>query len=281
MAVKLAVSSIAWQQNQEEAIAKLLRQHDVKQVEIAPTKVWGSDIKINPQLVSDSDIKEYIDFWKEYGITPIAMQSMLFLRPDLQLFDDSKTDETVDYLKKFIVLAGRLGVRRMVFGSPKNRLRDDNKSIEAHMALAVEIFSDLGRTALNEGVVFCIEPNPEAYGCNFIVNAKEGRDLVNRVNSDGFGLHLDAAGMTLAGDNPYDEIIASASVLQHFHVSEPYLNPVKDDSNVKHNDIVRALEKIDYKKTISIEMKPSVDDARNSVNVATAIQYARNAYRVS
>ena len=281
MEARLAVSSIAWQQNQEEAIAKLLRQHDVKQVEIAPTKVWGSDIKINPQLVSDSDIKEYIDFWKEYGITPIAMQSMLFLRPDLQLFDDSKTDETVDYLKKFIVLAGRLGVRRMVFGSPKNRLRDDNKSIEAHMALAVEIFSELGRTALNEGVVFCIEPNPEAYGRSFIVNAKEGRDLVNRVNSAGFGLHLDAAGMTLAGDNPYYEIIASADVLQHFHVSEPYLNPVKDDSNVKHNDIVRALEEIDYKKTISIEMKPSVDDAQNSVNVATAIEYARSTYRVS
>jgi sugar phosphate isomerase/epimerase len=231
--------------------------------------------------VSDSDIKEYIDFWKEYGITPIAMQSMLFLRPDLKLFDDSKTEETVDYLNKFIVLSGRLGVQRMVFGSPKNRLLDDNKSIEAHMALAVEIFSELGRTALNEGVVFCIEPNPEAYGCNFIVNAKEGRDLVNRVNSAGFGLHLDAAGMTLAGDNPYDEIIASANVLQHFHVSEPYLNPVKDDSNVKHNDIVRALEKIDYKKTISIEMKPSVDDAQNFANVATAIDYVRNAYRVS
>ena len=281
MEARLAVSSIAWQQNQEEAIAKLLRQHDVKQVEIAPTKVWGGDIKLNPQLVSDSDIKGYIDFWKDYGITPIAMQSMLFLRPDLQLFQDSKTEEVVDYLKKFIVLAGRLGVQRMVFGSPKNRLLSDNKSIEAHIALAVEIFSELGRTAVNEGVVFCIEPNPEAYGCNFIVNAKQGRDLVNRVNSAGFGLHLDAAGMTLARDDLYDEIIASKDVLQHFHISEPYLNPVKDDINVKHNDIVRALEKIDYKKTISIEMKPSVNDAQNFDNVATAIEYARSAYRVS
>jgi D-psicose/D-tagatose/L-ribulose 3-epimerase len=132
----------------------------------------------------------------------------------------------------------------MVFGSPKNRLRNDNKSYESQMLLAVEIFSDLGRTAVNEGVVFCIEPNPEAYGCNFVINAKEGRDLVQRVNSAGFGLHLDAAGMTLAGDNPYDEIIASADVLQHFHISEPYLNSVKDDINVKHKDIARALRTI-------------------------------------
>lgn len=175
---------------------------------------------------------------------------------------------------------GRLGVRRMVFGSPKNRLRDDNKSIEAHMALAVEIFSELGRTALNEGVVFCIEPNPEAYGCNFIVNAKEGRDLVNRVNSAGFGLHLDAAGITLAAIILMMKSLHLLKFLQHFHVSEPYLNPVKDDSNVKHNDIVRALEKIDYKKTISIEMSLWFTTIY-FVNVATAIEYARSTYRVS
>jgi D-psicose/D-tagatose/L-ribulose 3-epimerase len=281
MEAKLAVSSIAWQQNQESVVAQLMRNYKVRQVEIAPTKVWSDLVKENPLLVPPSDVREYIKFWNDYGITPIAMQSMLFLRPDLQLFDDQKTEETVDYLKKFIQLAGRLGVQRMVFGSPKNRLRNENESYESQMLLAVEIFSELGRTAVNEGVVFCIEPNPEAYGCNFVINAKEGRDLVQRVNSAGFGLHLDAAGMTLAGDNPYDEIIASANVLQHFHVSEPYLNPVKDDSNVKHNDIVRALEKIDYKKTISIEMKPSVDDAQNFANVATAIDYARNTYRVS
>jgi hypothetical protein len=80
MEAKLAVSSIAWQQNQESSVAQLMRKHKVRQVEIAPTKVWSDLVRENPLLVPPSDVREYIKFWNDYGITPIAMQSMLFFK---------------------------------------------------------------------------------------------------------------------------------------------------------------------------------------------------------
>ena len=67
-------------------------------------------------------------------------------------------------------------------------------------AIAVAAFRELGDCASRHRVIFCIEPNPTAYDCDFITGAGEGADLVERVDCQGFGLHLDTAAMMLAGD---------------------------------------------------------------------------------
>lgn len=275
---KVAVSSIAWQQYQEDDVANKLHELGASYIEVAPTKLWPDKVKNDPSLVNADEVEYFKNYWGERNIEPIAMQSMMFLRPDLRLFFKETSKQSQDYLEKFITLASKMGVGKMVFGSPKNRILNADMSYAENYKIAVNMFRKLGNFASKNNVIFCIEPNPEVYGCNFIINAKEGRQLVKDVNSEGFKLHLDAAGMTLAGDDIHSEIKDSKSVLKHFHISEPYLNPVIDDTNVKHSLIANVLKEINYDEFISIEMKPSADDSSNITNLENAFKLTDKYY---
>lgn len=221
--MKLVISNIAWTNEEEVAVAEKLQSLGVKYVEIAPTKKWT-----DPTSAPAQEIADYKDFWKSYGIEIVAFQSMLFNRPDLKIFESNENrQEALGYLKEFTRLAHDFGTRIMVYGSPKNRQRGE-MDIEAANDIAVQFFREIGENAQKLGVKFCIEPNPTAYACDFVVNAQEGIDIVEEVNDKGFGLHLDIAGMTLAGDDVKESIRKAAPLLEHFHISAPMLGQVED-----------------------------------------------------
>lgn len=269
---KIAISSIAWSNEEEAEVANNLAKNGLKYVELAPTKIWQ-----DPTKATDQEIKSVLDFWENHGIKVVAFQSMLFGRENLKIFSDEKTRQmTLDFLKEFIVLANKMGVSVMVFGSPKNRQKDTMSLKEANQ-IAVDFFRELGKTAKENNVYFCIEPNPTDYACDFITNSKQGVDFVREVNSDGIGLHLDIAGMTLAGDDIYQSIIDNSDVLKHFHISSPFLGDVNDSSEVNHADAVRGLKDIDYKGYVSIEMRPS-SDVSNVQRALDAFKFAKKTY---
>lgn len=270
--MKLAISNIAWSNEEEPEVAELLQNLGVNYIEIAPTKRWQ-----DPIHATLDEIQEYREFWKRYGIEVVAFQSMLFSRPDLKLFEgEDNRAETLEYLKEFIRLAGAMGAGAMVFGSPKNRQRGDTSYDEAYR-LAVPFFTELGEVAHEHGVEFCIEPNAEQYACDFVTNAEQGIDLVNKVATSGFGLHLDIACMTLAGDDIDTSIKAAAPILEHFHISSPMLGDVKPDTEVDHKAAAAALRSIGYDKYVSIEMRPS-PDGDNLERVETAVKFAQSVY---
>jgi len=272
--MKLAVSNIAWTPNEEPEIAKTLQRLGVRYVEIAPTKVWD-----DPLAVSDEQIAEYLDFWKAHDIEVVAFQSMLFPRPDLKLFaDEANRAETLDYLKKFIGLAGRMHVGVMVFGSPKNRQHGAMPAEEAD-AVAAAFFDELGDEAQKHGVRFCIEPNAPQYACDFVTTARQGIDIVTKVGNPGFGLHLDIACMTLAGDDPEASITEAGSLIQHFHISSPMLESVEEREDVDHEAAGKALKSIGYDKFVSIEMRPDAEGT-NLARVERAVALAYKYYNM-
>jgi D-psicose/D-tagatose/L-ribulose 3-epimerase len=271
----LAVSNIAWPMDEEAAVARVLTELGVSQVEIAPTKVFD-----DPTAVSDDAIASYRAFWRDHGIEIAAFQSMLFGRQDLQIFDSAALrKQTLDRLAQFVVLAGRMGARVLVFGSPKNRIVPEGVSMDVAMDVVVPFFRELGSIAEDNNTAFCIEPNPAVYACNFVTTSTEGRELVSRVDSPGFGLHLDAAGMTLAGENVASAITASASMLRHFHVSAPELGELERDV-VDHAAAAAALRDIGYSGTVSIEMRPGQPGAAPEY-VRRAVDLARSFYSVT
>lgn len=270
--MKLAVSSIAWTNEEETAIAEKLQELDVKYVEIAPTKLWD-----DPTQATLEQARAYVDWWAQYGITVSAFQSMLFARPDLKIFEsDENRQEAIMYMSKFLELAGIMGAKKLVFGSPKNRQRGE-MSIENANDIAAKFFNELGDIASKNGVVLCLEPNAPQYNCDFITNAAEGRALVERVNNPGFGLHLDAACMALAGDNLGNSIRESKDVLEHFHISSPMLEQVEGRGDVDHVAAATALKDISYDKLISIEMRPG-DAGTNVERIEKAIKFAQTTY---
>lgn len=270
--MRLAVSSIAWTNEEEMTVAKKLRELGVDRVEIAPTKLW-----LDPTQTNADDAKKYVDWWAEYGIEVSAFQSMLFARPDLKIFESEvNRRETLDYMKNFLKLAGAMGASKLVFGSPKNRQRGE-MSYDESFSIATDFFKELGEVAANEGVVLCLEPNAPQYNCDFVTNANEGAQLVRAVDSQGFGLHLDTACMALAGDNLGDAIRTNKDILEHFHISSPMLGQVEDIAEVDHRGAAVALKEIGYDKLVSIEMRPE-EAGKNVVRLEKAINFAKSIY---
>lgn len=269
--MKLAISNLAWQIEEDEQIHCLLREMHVTGIEIAPTKYWP-----NPTLASNSEIEEVKSRFEAAGFLIPAAQALLFGHPELTLFEDEGTrNKTFDYLVALSHLCSTLGISTMVFGSPKNRQRY-GMLLDLSMQIATDFFFHLAEKISSLNVTFCIEPNPKEYGCDFIVNSSEALSLVRHVDHPNFRLHLDTSAMFLNKEDPARIIPECLPYLQHLHISEPFLELIGNGQN-SHQSIAKSLHRSGYEGWMSIEMRsgllPSNCDA-----IHRAIDYTMETY---
>lgn len=285
--MKLSLSNIAWPQSDEWAVAELMCSRGIRGVEIAPTMVFP-----DPVGVSDADLDDYRERWASRDIEVVALQALLFGHPEMQVFGDAKSQEaTLDHLSAMARFGGRLGARALVFGSPKNRTRGE---LDPKLAFerGVDFFRRAAERCADHGTVLCIEPNPRAYDCDFITNAAEGLELVLTVGHAGLELHLDAAGMALAGDDPPAAIGRSGERLAHFHASEPWLGPLGEaptrpleeggplPPGSNHGGCAAGLESIVYDHWVSVEMR-QVPERTTTAEIARVLDVLEGAYGTS
>ncbi len=270
--MRLAVSNIAWPAEADDEAAAVLAACGAGGVEIAPTKVWP-----RPTEASADSVAAYRRRWEDRGLPIAAMQALLFGRDDLTLFADPATrTRTADYLRLIIDLAAGLGATALVFGSPKNRARGELSQSEAE-AIAVPLFRDLGRHAAARGVEFCIEPNPTQYRCDFVTTSAEAAAFVSKVDQDGFGLHLDVGGMTLAGEDPQQTFADAGGRWRHLHVSEPFLTPI-GSGDTDHAAVAAALGRSGFGGWVSIEMREATGETGWREPLAQSIRLVRATY---
>lgn len=271
--VRLAVSNIAWEPSEDDSIADTLRRAGVGGVEIAPTK-WRE----RPLEASSADIAAYRRAWADRGLPIVSIQSLLFGRPDLQLFGDERSRVAMlDYLCRIIELSAALGARTLVFGSPKNRVRGSLPMTNA-FDIARDFFRSVGAHAREHGVIVCVEANPPAYGCDFITTTTGAVDLCRAVDDAGIRINADLGGMTMSNENVSESLHAAAPFLGHFHASEPNLGPL--GAAADHAAAAAALEDIQYTGWVSIEMRAAgnANDGDNVVAVERAVHGATTAY---
>lgn len=270
--MKIAISNIAWRADEESAVADLLRAKGVSAVEVAPAKVSSTKAS-----ASDEEIRRYRAFWNERGIEIVAMQALFFGTDGLALFGRESLRRTMfDHLARVVRMGGMLGARALVFGSPKNRLVGSLAEEEID-AIALPFFRDIGAIAAQHGTCVCIEPNPPAYGADWIVNARQALSFVERVDHPGVGAHLDAGALHMAQEGA-DQIRATRLRLRHFHASEPELAPLTAASSVPHADYAQTLREMRYAGHVSIEMRSDAAGASNLPRVAAAIDHALLVY---
>ncbi|MDX2242978.1 MAG: sugar phosphate isomerase/epimerase [Leptolyngbyaceae cyanobacterium bins.302] len=258
--MKLSISNIAWTDETDAEMLSLLAASDVPAIEVAPTRIWAD------WQFDDQDGDRYLQSLQAQGLSCSSLQAILFKQPDLKVFGTpAQKAALMTHLKRVADLAASLGAKPMVFGAPKNR---DRGELDEKTALhqAVNLFAEIGEYCQQKGVCLCLEPNPTDYGCNFITNSRQGAELVRLVNSPGFRLHLDAAGMFLAGEDIPQAIAAAADVLAHFHISEPNLGDFAAPK-VNHAAIATALRDIGWNQWVTIEMR-STDQPVASVKQA-------------
>jgi sugar phosphate isomerase/epimerase len=123
----------------------------------------------------------------------------------------------------------------------------------------------------------CIEPNPPAYGADWIVNAREALAFVERVNHPGIGAHLDAGALHLCGEGA-SEISSAGAGLRHFHASEPELAPLTAASRVPHAAYAATLREIRYPGHVSVEMRSDPAGGSNAARVSAALDHALAVY---
>jgi D-psicose/D-tagatose/L-ribulose 3-epimerase len=267
--VKLAVSNIAWDNSELETHLELLESLGCQGVEIAPSIVWREPV--------DSSVEERRKFRsivESYGLEVVGIHALLYSRPDLILFGSKENrQETLNYIKQLSKVWSDLGGRIMVFGSPRNRARNQ-KNLEECFSIATDFFYSLALEAAERDVIICIEPLGKDVA-DFITSSSDGLALVKRVDHPNFGLHLDIKSMISSGEVFEQAFSKCSDVLQHVHVGDPGLAP-PGHTGFKHAIIGDSLRRSGYDKYVSIEMRRGFGPSREVIT--HSVRYVQKCY---
>lgn len=268
--MKVIVSNIAWEPGEDAAVAAVLRREHVEAIELAPTK-WREDALD----ASAADLDALWTKWHDLGLRIVSLQSLLFGRPELQLFGDAASRAAMmRHLRRSIDFAAAIQARTLVFGSPKNRIRGAMPMGEA-TTIAREFFHELGEYAFAHTTRVCLEANPPEYGCDFLTTTPEAVALARQVDHPGIGVNIDLGGIQLAGENARDSIELAGDLALHVHASEPNLAELA--SSVHHTRAAEALRALAYRAFVSIEMR-AVGSGGNVAAVERAVRLAKVLY---
>lgn len=271
--MRLSISNIAWQPEEDQRIATLLEQHQIDAIDIAPGKYFSS-----PELATKTEIMAVKQWWHERGISIIGMQSLLFGTTGLNVFGDKASRlGLLARLQAIFRIAGILGATRLVFGSPCNRDRHSLSDQEATDS-AIQFFQQAANYAADEGVLLCLEPNPVCYGANFMTNSQETALVVKAVNHPALRMQLDTGAITINQEDVAQVLNSYAALIGHVHASEPQLVPL-GDNGTDHGQMAIALAQSLPKAIVTIEMlatgaEPALQSISRALHVA--IQAYRN-----
>lgn len=275
--MRLAISNIAWDIFEDEAIAALLQRHEIDAIDIAPGKYFPQ-----PTQATSAEIRQLKDWWAKRGIEITGMQALLFGISGLNVFGSPEVQEALlRHLDAVCRIAGELGAKRVVFGSPKNRDRSGLNDVDA-LTAAVSFFRRLGDIADSHGVVMCLEPNPPCYGANFMTTSAETAQVVAQIDHPAIRMQFDTGALAINGEDPVKALQECVTLIGHIHASEPNLLPL-GDGGTDHVKMAEALIQSLSNHLITIEMvatqsEPHLVSIERALGVAIG-HYRRNAER--
>ena len=270
--MRLAISNIAWDIQEDPAVAKLLGMFTVDAIDVAPSKYLP-----DPANAKDEDIANVKQWWADHGIEITGMQALLFGTTGLNVFGDSKSqDAMLEHLRAVCRIGAGLGATRLVFGSPKNRDRSGLNDVQT-LERAVSFFRRLGDVAKNHGIFVCLEPNPTRYGANFMTTSEETAYVVSAVDHASIRMQFDTGALTINGESPKAVLECSARLIGHVHASEPDLVPL-GDGGTDHQFIHQALNSCLPDHLVSIEMVATKEEPHLH-SIARALTCAVDCYR--
>lgn len=255
--MKLAVSNIAWPPQDRDTAYAILRDHGITGLEIAPGLLFdGADDAFIP---SQAELDDAVAAIERAGLNLVSMQSLLFGVEGAGLFgDEDEQRRLLQGLVRAIDLAGRLRIPNLVFGSPKQRVIPPGMPYQQAERIAIDLFRRVGDIAIGAGTRLAIEPNPAAYGTNFLTRMADVVAFVGKVGHPGISMVFDLGALWMNGD--YDDIerLAEAALpfISHVHFSEAHLAPAP----ATERDAARAfaaLARAGYAGWHSIEMRAS------------------------
>ena len=241
--MKMAVSNIGWEAGSDELVYDWMKKYGFSGLEIAPTRIFANNPygQLEKARVWSEELKD------KFGFIIPSMQSIWYGRQEKIWGFEKERQTLMDYTKKAIDFASIIGCKNLVFGCPRNRCMPE----DADLNVAVSFFRVLGDYAWEQGTVIGMEANPIIYDTNFIIDTISALDLIDQVNSHGFLLNLDVGTMIYNEEN-ISRLKGKVKFINHVHISEPGLRPIKDREI--HKELMNLLSEEDYKGYISIEI---------------------------
>lgn len=237
--MKLAFSNIAWDPAEDAPVLKRLSQAGFTGLEMAPTKLFG------PQPYDClTQAREYCRrLFEEYGMKVCSMQSLWYGKTG-NIFQSAADRENLkDYTLRAIDFAAGIGCKNLVFGNPKARNKGD---ADTDIQVA-EFFSRIAEYAWENGTCIALEPNPPIYGTDFINTTQDAFDYCRRLSDSHLKVNVDLGTMLWNGE-AMDLIGENVKLVNHIHISEPYLKPIQP------RQLHSQLKKLDYDGFVSVEM---------------------------
>jgi sugar phosphate isomerase/epimerase len=245
--MKYSVSNIGWSKEDDGKMYSFLAENGFDGVEIAPTRLFSS-----PYEKREAG-KLYGDMLKnKYNLTVPSMQSIWYGMSENIFNGPAERKILAQHTKKAVDFARAMGIGNIVFGCPKNRSFPPGIDKGEIMKIAKDFFAEIGDYAVKNGTVIAIEPNPEIYNTNFLNYTDRRREFVLDLGCDGVKLNFDL-GTAVANNEDINKIKGYLNLVNHIHVSAPFLTPVKENKQLR--ELKTLLDNSKYDGFLSLEMK--------------------------
>jgi sugar phosphate isomerase/epimerase len=268
--MRISISNIAWEPAEDAVVAERLRARGIDAIDVAPSRYFADVAD-----VAAADLTSVRAAWRARGCDIVGMQSLLYGTSGLNLFGEQDVRERMlGHLDAICRIGAGLGATRLVFGSPSNRNRSGLSDAEAH-AIAIDFFRALGDIAAGHAATICLEPNPTAYGANFMTSSGETAAIVEAVGHAAIRMQLDLGAVAMNGESLHDVLDRCGPLIGHVHLSEPHLRPLQDmDAHRRSAAALRAA--FGDACIVTIEMRRDAADPLGAVE--RSLQLAQACY---
>lgn len=243
--MKLSVSNIAWNSQNDSSVYHMLNQFGYTGLEIAPTRIFANE----PYNHLDDAVSFKNMLLNHYHLEVSSIQSIWYGKNDQIFLSYESRKYLYSYTKKAILFAQALNCKNIVFGCPKNRnlVREDD-----YYKIALPFFRSIADFAQQHQTVVSMEANPKIYHTNFINNNMDAVRFAREVNHPGLKVNLDI-GTLLCNDENLDELMDNLDFIHHIHISEPWLEKII--KRKIHFQLKEYLADKLYDFYVSVEMK--------------------------
>lgn len=262
--MKLSISNIAWTNEEDYSMYKMLSERNISGLEIAPTRIWRD--------APYDHIEDAMNFSNmlliDYGLEVSSMQSIWFGITENIFTSEECKQRLIEYTKKAIEFANAIKCSNLVFGCPRNRKMEvTNKEEEVY-----NFFKTIGDYAFEHQTRVALEANPAIYNTNFLNTTNEALNFVKKIDSKGLLVNYDL-GTCIVNDESLVVLEENMEYINHIHISEPNLELIK--KRKIHNDIAKILKTNKYTGYVSLEMK-----MQDNLNVIIdSIEYLREVFQ--
>lgn len=258
--MKLSISNIAWEAQYDKEIYNIMKSNGFTGLEIAPTRIVES-----PAYEKCDKIEQFSEEIKEnYGFIIPSMQSIWFGRSENMYESENSLNTLLEYTYEAIDFAKACKCNNLVFGSPKNRNKNEESIIKDEMV--IDFFDKLGDYAVKNNTVIAIEPNPVIYNTNFINTTEQAISYAKLIHNKGIKVNMDL-GTIIYNNEDLETVLANIEFINHIHISEPYLKLI--EKRAIHRELYTILKEKKYSNYISIEMGKQEDIN----NIKVTIEY--------